>query len=100
MRKDVLSATIKLAVYLAVPLLLWAMPREEIMSGDTICLFSNIIGRECWGCGFTRAAYLAMHGEFSAAWELNRLIVVTLPLLAFLWLRGITREARRIAGRK
>lgn len=97
MRKAVLLPTIKVVALLLIPIVLWVAPREGIMSGNSICLFSNIFGNECWGCGFTRAAYLVLHGEFTAAWEQNRLIIVTIPLLSLLWLRCIVKETMRIA---
>ena len=97
MRKAVLLPTIKIVALLLIPIALWVAPREGIMSGNSICLFCNIFGNECWGCGFTRAAYLVLHGEFCAAWEQNRLIIVTIPLLSILWLHSIAKAAVQIA---
>lgn len=97
MRKAVLLPTIKIVALLLIPIALWVAPREGIMSGNSICIFGNIFGNECWGCGFTRAAYLVLHGEFTAAWEQNKLIIVTIPLLSLLWLRSIVKETMHIA---
>jgi hypothetical protein len=56
--------------------------------GDfTLCLFKNITGRDCPGCGVLRGISAAMHLDFKAAFALNHLNVVVIPLLAYLYVR-------------
>ena len=100
MTKAVLLPIIKLGIYIIIPIALWFVPHEQIMSGESICLIKRFTGFECWGCGFTRAAYLVLHGDIGTAWEYNRLIVVTIPLLTVLWLNGIIRQTRILIGIK
>jgi len=46
------------------------------------CPFRALTGYTCPGCGTTRALHQLLHGNFLAAFELNALLVVVLPLLA------------------
>ncbi|MBO7231401.1 MAG: DUF2752 domain-containing protein [Bacteroidaceae bacterium] len=94
MRKAVILPIIKLGIYIFIPIFLWFIPHEQIMSGESICLSKRFFGRECWGCGFTRATYLVLHGDFCTAWEYNHLIIITIPLITILWLCGIVRQTK------
>ena len=49
------------------------------------CVFHQLTGLNCPGCGATRAVYHLMHGEWGMALRHNALFVVALPLIA-LWL--------------
>ena len=94
MHKAALLPIIKLVIYISIPIALWVIPYEHIMLGESICLIKRFLGFECWGCGFTRATYLILHGDLSSAWEYNHLIIITIPLLTILWLHGIIHQIR------
>ncbi len=94
---DVLKIT-KLLILVLIPVVLYAIPMESICNGNTICVFTNIFGVECWGCGITRAIFSALHFRFYDAWEYNPLFVVVLPLLLFFWVRGVVRQIRSLIG--
>ena len=47
------------------------------------CPFHALTGFWCPGCGSTRAMYQLAHGHVWAAFQLNPLAVVTIPLLGF-----------------
>lgn len=98
MQKEILLKSIKLLVTVLIPVVLYAIPLESICNGNTICIFTNIFGVECWGCGITRAIFSVLHFHFYDAWEYNPLFVVVLPLLMFLWLRAAVRQLRNIKG--
>jgi len=53
------------------------------------CLFKTVFGRACPGCGSLRAMHQLLHGNLEAAWALNKLIVVGLPLAALAGLIGV-----------
>ena len=95
--ENVLKIT-KLLVTALIPVVLYAIPMESICNGNTICVFTNIFGVECWGCGITRAIFSALHFRFYDAWEYNPLFVVVLPLLLFFWMRTVVRQLRTIKG--
>ncbi len=78
----------KLLAWVIAPFLIYAIPAESMYEGQSLCLFTNIFGVHCYGCGITRAIYAAMHFDFGVAVEYNVGVVVILPLLVYLWLRG------------
>jgi len=51
--------------------------------GDTfpICLYRIIFGKKCIGCGTIRAVWSILHFNVSEAYEYNKMIIVTFPLL-------------------
>jgi len=52
------------------------------------CLFHAITGLYCPGCGSLRAMHQLLHMHFSAAFKLNPLFVLSIPLLVYLLLRS------------
>ena len=44
------------------------------------CVFHKVTGLHCPGCGMTRAAYAALHGDFGHAFRMNPVGMVLLPL--------------------
>ena len=56
------------------------------------CPFRLITGWQCPGCGTTRACHQLLHGHLVAAFELNPLMILTLPFLIY-GLLGFTRSA-------
>jgi hypothetical protein len=61
-----------------------------------ICLFHELTGLECPGCGGSRALYYALHGQILAALRCNALVVLALPLLVCAGVRWLACE---IAGK-
>jgi Protein of unknown function (DUF2752) len=53
-----------------------------------LCLFHSFTGLYCPGCGSTRALHQLTHGHLLAAFHLNPLAVVALPLLTIWLARG------------
>lgn len=43
------------------------------------CIFHDLTGLSCPGCGMTRAAYAALHGRIAEAFRLNPVGMVLLP---------------------
>lgn len=51
------------------------------------CLFYQLTGYKCAGCGSQRAIHALLHGDLTAAWNFNALLVVAIaPLLFLAWL--------------
>ena len=48
------------------------------------CLLYATTGLRCPGCGGLRATHQLLHGHFAAAWALNPLAVLLVPLYAWL----------------
>ncbi|HET9478154.1 MAG TPA: DUF2752 domain-containing protein [Pyrinomonadaceae bacterium] len=58
------------------------------------CPFRVLTGLTCPGCGATRALHEMLHGHFEAAFMLNPLLLLALPLLLYALLRYSTIAMR------
>jgi hypothetical protein len=65
------------------------VPLDWLSGQKTICLFKNIFGFDCIGCGITKAVISAVQLDFNRAYDYNKFIVVVLPLLIFVWLKRV-----------
>ena len=73
--------------FLLIPPLLLFIDVDWLNEQHTVCLFQNVFGVKCWGCGMTRAILSSLHLDFYAAWQYNKLFVIVLPLLIFVYFR-------------
>lgn len=80
---------IQLLALTVVPLLLPLLPLGVLDSGITVCVFKNITGISCPGCGITHACFSLVRGHFTEAWNYNHLIIIIAPLLFFIWLKKL-----------
>ena len=55
------------------------------------CVFHEVTGLDCPGCGGQRALHALLHGDFIAAFRLNAMFVLSLPLGAWYGPRLISR---------
>ena len=85
MNRQYLYSQIRFAGILILPVLLFFVPVDWLDRQHTVCLFKNIFGIECWGCGITRAVLSAIQLNFATAFHYNKLIVVVFPLLVYVW---------------
>ncbi|MDR2389017.1 MAG: DUF2752 domain-containing protein [Tannerellaceae bacterium] len=67
------------------------LPPEFLRSGHSLCLIKNLWGRECYGCGITRAIVAAVQLDFEAAYHYNRLVTVVLPLFVYVWAKTLVK---------
>lgn len=58
------------------------------------CLFHQLTGLSCPGCGSLRALHALLHGHWVAALHFNLLLVASLPLFAWLGFRVARSELR------
>jgi hypothetical protein len=70
---------------LLIPVALYFVPLQWLENQHSVCIFKNITGYECYGCGMTRAIVSAIHFHFTDAYHFNNLYVIVLPLLVFIW---------------
>jgi hypothetical protein len=70
---------------LSIPVILFILPLEWLKDQHTICLYKNITGNECYGCGMTRAILSAIHLKFADAFNYNKLVLFVLPVLIYIW---------------
>ena len=69
------------------PILLYFIPIEWMNNQPSICLFKNIFGFDCYGCGITRAIICGVQLNFKSAIEYNQMIVLVFPILIYIWIR-------------
>jgi hypothetical protein len=60
------------------------------------CVFRQLTGLQCPGCGSTRALHQLLHGHFVTAFTLNPLFVIATPLLLYVLLKYTTMSFRGI----
>lgn len=58
-------------------------------SPHSICVFKLITGKECWGCGMTRAFNELFNFHFQAAYAYNPRIIIVAPLMLFAWMQTV-----------
>ena len=56
------------------------------------CLFHQVTGLDCPGCGSLRAMHALLHGNIAAAVRFNAFLVLSLPLLAWLVFKFLSRK--------
>jgi Protein of unknown function (DUF2752) len=59
-----------------------------------VCFFYRTTGLLCPGCGGLRAMYQLLHGHLATAFRFNPVLVVSLPVLAWVGARYGWRKAR------
>ncbi len=61
-----------------------------------VCPFFALTGWYCPGCGSLRALHQILHGNLGAAFDLNPLLVMALPIVAYeVWARLLGRPGWR-----
>lgn len=49
------------------------------------CMFRQLTGLDCPGCGSQRALHALLHGHIAEAWSYNALLLIEIPLIATLF---------------
>ncbi|TXK52885.1 DUF2752 domain-containing protein [Pontibacter qinzhouensis] len=82
----------KLFGLICLPLLLLCLPASFFDEGQSMCLSVLLADTECHGCGMTRAIMHLIHFDFATALTYNKLSVIVLPVLIYLWGQTIYQE--------
>ena len=64
------------------------------------CVFHDLTGWYCPGCGITRALHALVHFDLARALAMNAFLVLSLPLLAAMTIQGFTQRPWLPAGIK
>jgi hypothetical protein len=68
------------------PVVLFILPADFFdHSTIELCLSKILFDRSCIGCGITRAVMHFIHLEFDMAMQYNKLVVLVIPLILYLW---------------
>src|SRR5690348_9209583 len=95
MKQESRFALAKIGLLLLLPLLVIFVPTAWLERRRSLCIIKNLTGKNCPGCGMTRAISSASHGQFTQAFRYNKLVVIVLPLLAYTWLQALSKAYRR-----
>ncbi|MCU0785076.1 MAG: DUF2752 domain-containing protein [Verrucomicrobia bacterium] len=89
-RKPAWFAVGGLAVVAMVTVIFWFNPAQYRFY--PFCFFYQLTGLQCPGCGGLRAIHQLLHGHVLAALHLNALLVILLPLFAWLGIRFAAKK--------
>lgn len=96
LRRAVLPAAILLAVLAIVGVL--QLVFDPFRQDIPLCLLHRLTGLHCPGCGATRAVHALLQGDPLLALRNNALIVLSLPVVAVVFVRGAIRRVRGLPG--
>jgi len=72
---------------------------DDLDGKRSICLFKNLFGVECYGCGITKAIIASLQLDFIRAFKYNMLIVVVMPLIVYLWAKEFIKCIKMLKKR-
>ncbi|MBI3510779.1 MAG: DUF2752 domain-containing protein [Bacteroidetes bacterium] len=78
--------------------MLLILPADFFDHGEVLCPSVYFFNRTCFGCGSTRAVMHMLHFDFRKAWEFNKLSVVVVPFLTYMYFSLIVKFVRRARG--
>jgi len=84
--KTITHCFLKLSVILLAPIIIILTP-ISIIENKSFCLYTNLFGFHCPGCGMTRAIFSIMHFQFNNAIRYNRLVILVFPILIYYWMQ-------------
>lgn len=56
------------------------------------CLFKQLTGWDCAGCGSQRMLHALLHGDIALAWHYNAGIIVGMPILLTMLIASLWRD--------
>lgn len=65
---------IRLIGYITFFVLIYCIPLASI-EGQRFCIWYHLFHIDCFGCGFTRAFFCLMHGQFLRAFAYHHLVI-------------------------
>ena len=63
---------------------------------ESICLWKNLTGKDCWGCGLTRAMHSLMLLDFKTAYEFNSKVYIVAPVLFYVWIKEVYKTFKSL----
>jgi len=94
-KKDVILVLGKIAFYITGVIFFLITPTSFIESNISICIFNNLTGLQCPGCGMTRAFSSVFHLDFIGAFQYNKLVIIIFPLFCYVCLKSLISDYRR-----
>lgn len=72
---------------LILPIVLFILPKTQFDHGPTMCVFTILTGKNCLGCGMTRACMRLIHFDLWGALKFNIFSLIVFPCLCYYYLR-------------
>ena len=82
--------------FIVLPAMLYFIPVEWLNQQHSICLFKNLFDIECYGCGITKAVIASIQLDFVRAFNYNKLIIIVMPLMIYLWVKEIVKSVKTL----
>lgn len=79
-----------------IPIVLLVLPSNYFDNGQSVCVSVLLFDQECYSCGMTRGIQHLLHLDFLTAYEFNKLSLIVLPLLIYLWFNELRRTYKMI----
>jgi hypothetical protein len=86
----------KLCALFVLPFLLSLSSLDRLEGKHSLCLFKNLFGIECYGCGITKAVIASIQLDFVRAFNYNKLIVLVMPLMIYLWGKEVIKGVKAL----
>lgn len=83
-------------MYVCIPIFLLILPIDFFDSGNSICISKFLLDVECYACGLTRAIMHLIHLDIDGALSYNKLSIIVLPLLFYVWLSDVIRNIKSV----
>lgn len=85
----------KISILVIFPFILLLLPKTVFNNGHyTICILKLITGKDCIGCGMTRACMHLIHLDFKNAAYFNKVSFIVLPILCGLLIAEIIKTVK------
>lgn len=85
-----------LLIYLTLAILLLCIAPMRVEASSSLCIFNHIIGRECPGCGMTRAFAAMLHFQPTVAIAYNWKVLIVFPLMMWVVAKDSYNRIRAI----
>ena len=85
-KKITILCFLKLSVIVFAPIVIILTPLSSV-ENKSFCLYTNIFGFHCPGCGMTRAMFSMLHFQFNMAIRYNRFVILVFPIFTYYWVQ-------------
>jgi len=87
---------VKVFLLIFIPIVIALLPEDFFENKGSTCFSVIFLDQECYGCGMTRASMNLINFNFTQAWYTNKLSLIVIPLICFLWIKELLKEIKAI----
>ncbi len=82
---------LKLVLFLIIPIIFWLINYKSVDNDFSFCLFKNIWGIKCYGCGLSRGISAVLHLKLEEAYKLNRINLISIPIIFIIYIKSLLK---------